>query len=296
MLKDYLNKDIFSEELIKKAPRDGFGEGLLSAGENDERVVVLTADLMASLGKIPFATSYAVFNPGRSWEQIKVAVGINNMPVQVVGGHCGFSAGPYGSTHQALEDLSLIRVLPNMRVISPCDFEETKKAVIAMANNPKPTYLRFEKFETPVITTSETPFEIGKGLTLWESRNPQVAIIATGPICYEALLAAKELDSRGIESLVINMHTVKPIDEEIILKAARVAGCIVTVEVHQVSGGLGSAVSDVLSQIQPVPLEIIGVPDKFGESGKPEELLNKYGINKEGIVERVKKVILRRTS
>lgn len=329
MLKDYLNLELFESNVEKKAPRDGFGEGMLMAGEKYENIVALVADLkdsmrltkfeerfperfvemgvseqnmisvasgLAASGKIPFAASYAVFSPGRTWEHLKVSVAINNVPVQIVGGHAGFSAGPYGSTHQSLEDIGLIRILPNMRVLSPCDYEETKKAVLAMADDPKPTYIRFEKFETPMITTKETPFEIGKGQIMWESKDPQVGIIATGSSLYEAILAAKDLDERGIESIVVNIHTIKPLDIDLINRVSRMTGCLVTVENHQIAGGLGSLVSETLIQNGPVPIEIVAVEDSFGESGEPDELKKKHGLTRENIVDRAKKAILRKTS
>ncbi len=307
--------------------RDGFGKGLVMAGEADNQVVALTADLkestrvkdfadrfpdrffdvgvaeqnliavasgMASYGKIPFCTSYAVFSPGRTFEQIKVTVALNNVPVKIVGAHTGFGAGPYGSTHQALEDLALMSILPNMIVVVPCDSEEAIKATLAIAKNSKPSYLRLSRDPVTVFTTKETPFEIGKAEIFWESKNPQVAIIACGPLVYDSLLAAKRLSKKGIDSLVLNCHTIKPIDEQAIVHAAKITGAVVTVEDHQIAGGLGSAVAEVLTKNYPVPMEFVGVKDSFGESGKAKELMEKYGLTKEGIVRSVKEVLRRK--
>lgn len=329
-----LAKKIFSKWVEKKAMRDGFGEGLVVAGERNEKVMVLTADLkestrshlfaekfpgrfievgvaeqalvtiasgMAVYGKIPFATSYAVFSPGRNWEQIRTTICLNDVPVKIIGCHAGLGAGPYGATHQALEDIALMRSLPNMIVIVPCDFEEAKKATIAIAKNNKPSYLRLAREETAVITTEKTPFKIGRAEIFWSSStgsgrhgNPEVAIVACGTLVYEALLAAKLLEKRGIETQVINCHTVKPIDERTFIRAAKTCGAVVTVEEHQLAGGMGSAIAEVLSQNFPVPIEFIGVNDSFGESGTPEELKKKFGLTAKDIIEAVKRVILRK--
>lgn len=326
-----LSEKIFKKDIEKVSTRDGFGEGLVELGEKDERVVVLTADLkdstrvsqfaekfpdrfidvgvseqvlvtvasgMANYGKIPFITSFAIFSPGRNWEQIRTTVCLNNVPVKIAGSHSGLSAGLDGGNHQSLEDITLMRSLPNMVVIAPSDAIETRKAVIEAAKNGKPTYIRFERDATPVMTTNGTPFKIGKAELFWDpstssghSADPQVAIIACGPLVYEALLAAKELEKKGIESQVINCHTIKPMDEQTIIRAAKTTGAVVTVENHQVTGGLGSAVSEVLAKNFPVPMEFIGMPDSFGESGKPSELLKKYKMSSDNIVEAVKKVI-----
>ena len=322
-----LSNKIFKKDIEKKATRDGYGEGLIIAGEKDERVVVLSADVgestrasyfkekfperyievgvaeqalatiasgMANYGKIPFISSYAVFSPGRNWEQIRTTIALNDVPVKIAGAHAGLSVGPDGATHQALEDIALMRVLPNMIVLAPCDAIETKKAVLESAKNGKPTYIRLTREATPVLTTEETPFKIGKIEEFWQSKDPQVAIIAAGPLVYEALVSAKKLNKLGIESLVLNCHTIKPIDEDAIIKAVISAGCVVTVEEHQVAGGLGSAVAEVLAKNLPVPMEFIGMPDSFGESGKPKELLKKFGMDSESIVVAAKKVIRRR--
>lgn len=322
-----LNKNIFEKGVEKLPTRDGYGHGLVEAGERDERVVALCADLadstrsswfrdkfperyieigvaeqllatvasgMANYGKIPFIASYAAFSPGRNWEQIRTSACLNDVPVKIAGCHAGISVGPDGATHQPLEDMATMRAMPNMIVISPCDAIEARKATSAAAFNGKPTYLRFHREKTPVITTEGTPFKIGQAEVFWDSTDPQVAIVATGPLVYEALIAAKKLAKVKINTLVINCHTIKPIDERSIIKAAKLAGAVVTVEEHQVSGGLGGAVSEVLAQNYPVPMEFIGMPDKFGESGDPDKLLKKYGMKSTDIISSVKKVIGRK--
>lgn len=324
-----LSKEIFSKDISLRSVRDGFGEALVEAGEKNKNVVVLTADLaestrvdgfqkkfperffqvgvaeqnlitvaagMAEAGKIPFATSYAVFSPGRTFEQIKVTAALNDVPVKIVGAHAGFGASMYGATHESLEDIALMRVIPNMIVVSPCDFEEAKKATLAVAKNGKPTYLRLARPETPEITDKDARFEIGKANILLESKDPQVAIIACGPLVYEALLAAKELMTRSnLVSTVINCHTIKPLDERTIIRAAKTTGAVVTVEEHQINGGLGGAVAEVLAKNFPVPIEFIGVNDSFGQSAKSyQELWQKFGLKAGNIVEAAKKVIARK--
>lgn len=308
--------------------RDGFGEALVEIGEKNPNVVVLTADLaestrvkefadkfpdrffqvgvaeqvlvtvaagMAAAGKIPFITSYAVFSPGRTFEQIKVAVALNNVPVKIVGAHAGFGASMYGATHQSLEDVAMMRIIPNMVVEVPGDFEEAKKATFAIAENEKPSYLRLARQESDLF--SKGNYEIGKVNILREGSDPQVAIIGAGPVLAECLRAAEELSEIGIESQVINCHTIKPIDDIAITNAARICGGIVTIEEHQVFGGLGSAVAEVVVQGHQVPMEFVGVRDSFGESAKTyQELWKKFGLTKENIIEAVKKVIIRKNS
>ncbi len=325
---------------MKKSIRDGFGEGLIEAGEKDKNVVVLTADLadstrvkdfaekfpdrffqvgvaeqalvtiaagMAETGKIPFTTSYAVFSPGRTWEQIKVTAALNDVPVKIVGAHTGFGASVYGATHESLEDIALMRVIPNMVVEVPGDYEEAKKATVAIAENGKPTYLRLARQESPVFSKPKDKFEIGKANIIWGPSapsgrsgrlgDPKVAIVGCGPILGEALLAAEELEKSGIEAIVINNHTVKPMDEQTIIRAARTCGAVVTVEEHQIGGGMGSAVAEVLAKNFPVPIEFIGVNDSFGESAREvDELWEKFGLKSKNIVEAVKKVINRKNS
>ncbi len=313
-----LNPKLFDGDIEQVPSRNGFGEGLVLAGEENENVVGLCADLTESTrmeafakkfperyfevgvaeqnlvtvaaglalgGKIPFTSSYAMFSPGRNWEQIRTTICYNNVPVKIIGSHAGISVGPDGSTHQALEDLALTRVLPNMVVISPCDAIEAKKATIAISKNGKPTYLRLSREKVPVITTDNTPFEIGKAQVFWEGSDPKpaAAIIATGQMVYKALLVAKELEESKISVRVINLSAIKPLDEKTILKAAEEAGAIVTVEEHQKIGGLGAAVAELVSGHYPVPIKIIGINDRFGESGPPNELLEKFGLTKENI-------------
>lgn len=307
------------------AVRDGFGKGLVAAGEKDERVVALCADLtestrvlafkekfperfievgvaeqnlatiasgVANYGKIPFMSSYAVFSPGRNYEQIRTTISLNNVPVKIAGAHAGITVGPDGATHQALEDIALMRVQPNMVVIVPCDAIEAEKATIAAAFNGQPTYIRFGREKSPIFTTKDTPFEIGKAEILRDGKD--AAIIGCGMLLYNALVAAEELAQEGIECMVINSHTVKPIDEKTIVEAAQKTGAVVSVEEHQVNGGLGSAIAEVLSRNYPVPQEYIGVQDKFGESGNPEELIKAFGMGSDSIKEAVKKVIARK--
>lgn len=324
-----LNPDIFSKKIDMKFMRDGFGHGLLEAGEKDERIVALTADLkestkvnyfaekfperfievgvaeqnlvtiasgMANYGKIPFCTSYAIFSPGRNWEQIRTTIGIDAYPVKIIGAQSGLNIGHYGVTHQALEDIALMRVIPNMNVIVPSDYLEAKKATIEMAKVMEPFYMRLPRIDSPVYTTEKTTFKIGKANVLTESKKPEVTIIATGLMVYEALLAYKELEKNGIETIVINLHTIKPLDTETIIRYAKLTGAVVTIEEHQVNGGMGSSVSECLSKNFPVPMEILGVQDRFGQSGKPKDLFKEYGLTKEDIAKAVKKVIARKNS
>lgn len=324
-----LSEKIFKKDIEMVPTRQGYGEGLVIAGEENEQIVVLCADLtdstksslfkekfpnrfvevgvaeqmlatvaagMANYGKVPFISSYAAFSPGRNWEQIRTTIALNNVPVKIAGAHAGISVGPDGATHQALEDLATMRAMPNMIVVYPADAIEAKKATIEAAKNGKPTYIRLAREKTPQFTTDATPFTIGGVITVWEEKDPQVAIIATGPLVYEALKAAKELTRWHLVSMVIDCHTIKPLDEQAIIKAAKMTGAVVTVEEHQITGGLGGAVAEVLSRNFPVPQEFIGMPNSFGESGSPDELLEKYKMKSSHIVEAVKKVITRKTS
>lgn len=322
-----LSVKTFQSDIEQVPTRDGFGKGAVEAGKKDERVVVLCADLadstraewfrkefpdryielgvaeqnlatvgsgLANYGKIPFITSYAAFNPGRNNEQIRTTISLNNVPVKVCGMHAGISVGPDGATHQALEDVGLMRMQPNMVVVVPGDAEEARKATYAAAFNDKPTYLRFGREKTAIFTTLETPFEIGKAYYLWKGESPQVAIVGCGSLLYEALKAAKELEAKGVSVSVINSHTVKPLDAETIIGAAKETGAVVTVEEHQIAGGLGSAVSELLSQQYPVPHEYIGIHDRFGQSGEMLELSREYGLDVRAICEAVEKVIARK--
>ena len=239
---------------------------------------------MAAAGKIPFITSYAAFSPGRNYEQIRTTIALNNVPVKVMGMHAGVSVGPDGATHQMLEDVGMMRMMPNMVVLVPADAEEAHKAVVAAATYDGPVYIRFGRSTTPVFTTSATPFTIGKALTLWESEKPQVALIAAGPLAYEALLAAKQLAAEGIGSIVLNLGTVKPLDEETVLAAATKAGKVIVIEEHQAAGGAGGAVAELLAQKVPMPMRFAALHNTFGQSGDPQELLAHYGLTAAGII------------
>lgn len=320
-----LNKNIFTKDIEKIPTRDGFGHGLVEAGEADERVVAVCADLaestrahwfrekfpnryvevgvaeqnlvtvasgMANYGKIPFTMSYATFSPGRSNEQIRTTVCINNVPVKIIGCHAGVSVGPDGATHQALEDIGLMRMLPHMTVINPCDSEEARKATLWAAKSDTPVYIRLGREKTPVITTKSTPFEHGKAQIFWKSNDPKVAIISTGSLLYNALFSAKELSEEGIQTVVINLHTIKPLDMKMIEYVSKI-GRVVTVEEHQIAGGMGSAVSEALAKTKPCFQEFIGVNNEFGQSGKPEELIAHYGMDVSHIKLAVKKVLKR---
>ncbi len=324
-----LHRKVLDADVEKAHTRDGFGKGLVEAAEKDERVVVLCADLaestraewlkkkfpdryielgvaeqnlaatgsgFAAAGKVPFVASYAAFNPGRNYEQIRTTIALNEVPVKICGMHAGVSVGPDGATHQMLEDLGLMRMLPNTVVLYPADAEEARKATYAAAFNDQPTYLRFAREKTPVMTTPDTPFEIGKAYYLWKSERPQVAIIGAGPLLHEALLAAQALEKEHIHVSVVNSHTIKPLDQGTILAAVLEAGAVVTAEEHQKAGGLGSAVAELLAQHFPVPHEFVAVDDQFGQSGDPGELLKHYALDKEAIVQKVKKVLGRKGS
>jgi transketolase len=255
-----------------------------------EQNLATVASGMAAMGKIPFISSYAMFSPGRNWEQIRTTICYNNRPVKIAGSHAGVSVGPDGGTHQAIEDIAITRVIPRMVVVSPCDAVEAKKATVAAAKTGTPVYLRLAREKTPVMTTPETPFEIGKAQTFWTSEKPKVGIIATGALLYKALLAAKKLENE-IEVEILNLSTIKPLDEKAIIALAKKAGKIVTVEEHQIAGGMGSAVAECLAQKYPVPIEFIGVRDQFGQSGIPEELIEHYGMGKDAIIEAVRSLL-----
>ncbi len=322
-----LNPNIFSADLEQKPVRDGYGDGLILAGEKDPNVVVLCADLtestrsevfarrfperffetgvaeqnMATIaaglgisGKVPFISSYATFSPGRNWEQIRTTIAYNDSNVKIAGHHSGISVGPDGATHQALEDIATMRVMANVKVFVPCDAVQAKKATLAAAQIWGPVYIRFAREKTPVITTNETPYAPGKAEVFWESKKPEVAIIACGPLVYQALLAARELEREGTGSIVLNNHTVKPMDEAKVVEMARRCGAVVTVEEHQVMGGMGSAVAEVLTKKCPAPMEFVGMHDRYGESGKPLELIEKYGMGVKDIKAAALKVIKRK--
>ncbi len=310
--------NVFDEKIDKKSTRDGFGLGTIEAGKEDSNVVVLSADLkestraewfekefperfiemgvaeqnmatvaagLAAVGKIPFITSYAAFSPGRNYEQIRTTIALNDVPVHVCGMHAGVSVGPDGATHQMLEDIAMMRALPNMQVINPMDAEEGRKATVAVAKGNIPSYLRFGRANVPVFTTKETPFAIGKGLVLWEGAKPKVAILTTGSLAYNALLAARALASEGIDVIVASFATVKPLDEALIHDLAKRVGVLLTVEEHQVAGGFGSAVAEYISEHNLVPLKRLGMQDQFGQSGEPDELIAHYGLDAVGIAD-----------
>lgn len=320
-----LNPKLFDKDVEQEPTRFGYGRGLVLAGRENPNVVALCADLtdstktsdfrkefperfievgiaeqnMASLasglaaaGKIPFISSYAMFSPGRNWEQIRTTICYNDVNVKIAGAHAGVSVGPDGATHQAIEDIAIMRVIPRMTVLVPCDSIEAEKATYQAAKIKSPVYLRFAREKTPIITTEKSPFEIGKANILREGKN--VAIIACGPLVYNSLIAAEELAKEGIEAIVVNNHTIKPMDEKTIIDVAKKSGAVVTVEEHQIAGGLGSAVAEILVANYPVPMEFIGVHDRFGESGEPNELIEKFGMAVKDIKEAVKKAIKRK--
>lgn len=298
-----------TQELKDEPIRAGFGRGLLKAGQVDARVVAACADLtestkmdafakefpdrfieigigeqnlvtvgsgLAAVGKIPFVSSYAAFSPGRNWEQIRTTICLNNQPVKIIGSHAGVSVGPDGATHQMLEDLAIMRALPNMVVLAPCDSVEAEKATLAMAKDKRPNYMRLAREGTPVFTTPDTPFEIGKAQVF--EQGADVTIIATGTMTYQALVAAEKLYKDGIEAEIIHCATIKPLDEATILKSVKKTGAVVTAEEAQITGGLGGAVAEFLGEHYPVPLIRVGVHDRFGESGDPKELLEHFGL------------------
>ena len=322
-----LNPKLFRDDMEKRPIRDGYGEGIVLAGDTDPNVVALCADLVESTrteafskkfpdrffemgvaeqnmatvaaglgvsGKVPFVASYATFSPGRNWEQIRTTIAYNNANVKIAGHHAGISVGPDGATHQATEDIATMRAMPNMRVIVPCDAVEARKATTASAMIVGPVYLRFQREGTPVMTTEETPFIPGKAEVFWQSKKPDVLIIGCGAVVYSALMAARALEEEKIGSVVLNCHTLKPLDEKKIAELAKKAGAVVTVEEHQISGGLGGAVAEALARNWPVPMEFIGLQDTFGESGDPAALIEKYGMDEKSIIRAAKKAIRRK--
>ncbi len=323
-----LVENIFDLESIEKTPtRNGFGTGLVEVGERDERVVAVCADLsestrtlqfqekfpdryievgvaeqhlaavasgLANYGKIPFITSYAAFSPGRNNEQIRTTISLNKFPVKIVGAHAGISVGPDGATHQQLEDIALMRIQPNMRVIVPADAEEARKAIHVAYEYDGPVYIRLTREKTPVFTTYDSPFVFGKANVLYDPEDTDVAIFACGPLTHNALLAANELAGEGVKVSVINVHTIKPLDEDTIVEYAKRAGAVVTVEEAQVAGGLGSAIAETLARKAPTAQEFVGVNDQFGQSGNPDELIEHYGMGVGSIKEAVKRVLERK--
>ncbi len=320
---------MFNQDVEQVPTRKGFGQGMVQAAEQNQNIVGLSADLaestgmsifgdkfperfvqvgvaeqnlvtvasgMAAMGKVPFCSSFAIFSPGRNWEQIRTTIAYNDRKVVMVGSHSGLSDGPDGGTHQVLEDIGLMRMLPNMEVVNPCDALEAKRAAIALSKTKKPSYLRVGRVNVPIITTEETPFEIGKAEIYWlpDVELAQVGIIVTGVLTSAAIFAAKELEAEGIKTKVMNLSSIKPIDANAIIALAKETKKIVTVEEHQVAGGMGSAVAEVLAQNYPVAMEFVGVKNQFGQTGQPEELMKHYGIDKNGIKEAVKKILSRK--
>lgn len=319
-MSDYiLNPHYASDDVHKEPIRAGFGRGLRVAGEADERIVALCADLtesvqmhlfreafperfveigiaeqnlvtvasgMARAGKIPFTSSYAAFSPGRNWEQIRTTACLNDQPVKIIGSHAGVSVGPDGATHQMLEDIALMRILPNMVVIAPGDSLEAERATIALAQNGKPTYLRLAREKTPIISTENTPFEIGKAYVLRQGTD--VSLLGTGSMTYHLLMLARKLEENGVSAEVIHVPTVKPLDEATILASVARTGRVVTAEEAQMAGGFGGAVAELLSEKSPAPLYRIGMRDRFGESGTPDELMSYFGFTADTMYDGVK--------
>lgn len=300
---------------IKEPNRKGFGLGLVDAGQADPSVVAACADLtestqmiffkekfpdrfveigvaeqnlvtvgsgLAAMGKIPFVSSYSAFSPGRNWEQIRTTICLNDRAVKIVGSHSGVSVGPDGATHQMLEDIALMRVLPNMIVIAPADSIEARKATIAMAKNPKPNYMRLAREAIPLITTDDTPFEIGPAYIFKEGQD--ISLIGTGTMTYHCLIAANQLKERGIDAEVIHVPTIKPLDSQTIIASVKKTGLVVTAEEAQISGGLGGAIAELLAEELPTPIKRIGMVDHFGESGEMSELLEHFGLDAKHIV------------
>jgi transketolase len=314
--------DKIGSDMVYEPIRKGFGRGLVAVGEMNTNVVAACADLtdstqmglfkekfptrffeigiaeqnlvtvgsgLAAMGKIPFVSSYAAFSPGRNWEQIRTTICINDRPVKIVGSHAGVSVGPDGATHQMLEDIALMRVLPNMAVIVPCDSIQAEKATIAMASDKRPNYLRLAREATAVITNDKTPFEIGRSYVYREGND--ITIFACGTLVYESLVAAEILNSEGISAEVVNVATIKPLDQETILNSVSKTRLVVTVEEAQINGGLGGAISELLSEHLPTKILRIGMQDRFGESGEPEELIKHFHLDSMSIAQKVKELV-----
>lgn len=328
MFPDHLEKNICTSEVDQQPNRLGYGEGLLEAGVRDERVVALAADLtestrthqfakafpdrfiqcgvaeqnmasvasgMAVMGKIPFIASYAMFSPGRSWEQVRTTIAYNNANVKIIGAHAGISVGPDGATHQAVEDIALMRVIPNMVVIAPSDVCEARKAVLAAAQHEGPVYIRLERAPSPVVTTMQTPFAIGEAQYMYKNPDAgekKVGIVVTGPLLHNALVAATRLAEEGYGVSVLHMATIKPLDTKRLEELAANHDALVTVEEHQQAGGLGGAVAEHMSAVAPIVIKRVGVVDQFGQSGTPEELIEHYGMGVGTIVEQAKAAIV----
>lgn len=330
MSKAGLNKKMYLADFMKKdvelePSRDGFGRGLLEAGKRNSRVVAICADLtgstrmnlfaeefperfvevgvaeqnlvtvasgMAHMGKTPFVSSYASFSPGRNYEQIRTTIALNDQNVKIAGSHGGVSVGPDGATHQMLEDITLMRVLPNMRVVVPCDSVEAEKATLSIAHHKGPSYLRLAREKTPVITTEKTPFSLGKARVFRKGRD--LTIVACGSMVYESLVAAEQLATKDIDVEVINCPVIKPLDSGTILASIRKTGAVLTAEEHQVNGGLGGAVAEITGENHPVPLSRAGMMDRFGESGDPDELLKHFHLKGKDIAKAARELVKRK--
>ena len=323
-----LNPKVWNDDVEQVPIRQGFGDGLLQAGTEDESIVGLCADLtestkmnlfavrfpkrfvqvgvaeqnlatvasgMAAMGKLPFIASYTMFSPGRNWEQIRTTITYNNVPVIIVGAHAGVSVGPDGGTHQALEDIALMRVLPRMNVIVPCDAIEAKKATLALAKLRQPAFIRLAREKSPIVTTVDTPFEIGKAQIFFQPDGlAHVGVIAMGALVHNAMKAAKKLEKEGIRVKVMNLSSIKPLDEEAVIALARETKTLVTVEEHQIAGGMGSAVAECLAKNLPTSIEFVGVQDEYGQSGTPNELIEHYGMGVKDIILAIKRAINRK--
>lgn len=327
MFASHLQSHIGTDKVETAPTRHGYGDGLLEAGKQDNRIVALCCDLtestrthlfaeafperfvqmgiaeqnmasvasgMAAMGKIPFIASYAMFSPGRSWEQIRTTIAYNESNVKIVGAHAGVSVGPDGATHQAIEDIAIMRVIPNMVVIAPADIHEARKMTIAAARYEGPVYFRLGRSATPVVTTPESPFEIGKAERMYsrnQSLEKKIGIVSTGSLLYNALMAAVELEKQGIGASVLHMATIKPLDADALEAFASEHGALVTVEEHQINGGFGSAIAEHLSEVLPTRIARIGVRNQFGQSGEPEELIKHYGMDIPDIVAAAQKLV-----
>ena len=327
MFADHLQPNLTDSAIETVPTRNGYGEGLLEAGKRNEQVVALCCDLtestrthqfaeafpsrfiqvgiaeqsmasvgsgMAAMGKIPFIASYAMFSPGRNWEQIRTTIAYNNANVKIVGAHAGVSVGPDGATHQAVEDIAIMRAVPNMVVLAPADVHEARKVTLAAAKYDGPVYFRLGRSATPVVTTPESPFEIGKAERMYtrdEAHEQKIGIVVTGSLLYNALMAAVELNQNGIGASVLHMPTIKPLDGEALVAFAAEHGALVTVEEHQITGGLGGAVAEHLAECCPTKIARVGVQDRFGESGDPAELIAHFGLDVPAIVAAAKRVV-----
>lgn len=325
MSEHHLVADIMAKDIAKEPNRKGFGTGLRKAGELNENVVAACADLtestqmhlfreafperfvevgvaeqnlvtvgsgLAAMGKIPFVSSYAAFSPGRNWEQIRTTICLNDRPVKVIGSHAGVSVGPDGATHQMLEDIAIMRALPNIVVVAPCDSVEAEKMTLALATDKRPAYMRLAREAVPVITTDKTPFEIGKAYVYREGGD--VTIVATGTMTYQALVAADLLAKEGVSAEVVHCPTIKPFDAKTVLHSVAKTGAVVTAEEAQAAGGLGGVVAEVLADHLPSPMTRVGVKDRFGETGKPDELFEALGLTGKHIAFAAHEVIERK--